>query len=91
MDPVVRLPRLFRRGSLVEMTVRADEVQVGDRVIPKGNGGLDGKRRPVAEITKFVTELGEPSDVYLMVLSGGGSFTSIYLPDEPVSVVRRVR
>lgn len=92
VEPVVNrlLRALFRRGTVVAMEVRADEVRVGDRVTPK-DAPVPVGRLPVVEITRYESNRGRVPGVYLMILARGGRFTSIYLPDELVSIERRIR
>lgn len=89
--------RLWRRwwparGPLVETTVPANKVQPGDLIIPKdADKPIPDGRRPVIEIRKYSSPNGLVTSVYLIVVSGGYVHNSIYLPDEPVSVVRTRR
>jgi len=69
----------------VELTVRADQVRKGDRIIPKEDGGT---YRRVVETKTYSDAV---SSVILIVVPRGWHHDGIYLPGDPVSIQRRVR
>jgi hypothetical protein len=72
------------------MTVRAEEVQMGDLIVPKGDGG-GGKFRRVVEVKRYSDPGDVVSSVVLIVVPVGRHHIGIYLPGDLVSIQRRER